>query len=811
MDNLIIRYGKIKLNPSTRNLLRVIGLLADFKVDFKKDANEFILTDNKKKIDFPILQSFVNKSKLLDENSLLKINTKEDFEELIGIKESYDFDLLSGIAEESENKSNDIFKKKLWILFQIIIYTFETNGKFKNITYEEFLEIIDAILIYSNSYIKETVNFKDKTLSELWEKEYGYLAKFSVKGNSKVNFVNKSEAKEYLRLFEISKTGVESIDNAVETLLHILPEDAETILDIGSGPGYVNRNIPASYNVLAMDIDENILKDNIRKWCVGDILNIGLEDKSVEMSMACDVLEHIEKDLLKKAVSELERVSNKYIYIQVPFKEYLGESIALCSECGEKWHVNYHKNSFDFNGLKELLSDEWEVKTVAFTGEVLDYNSSQNAGKILDGMNINHHEVENWKCPSCGGNTIKVNQEYLDIANEVDQTFNVESTPCRYSEIGILFERKDHGSTCSHFWENVDDFEIVALNTSDLKFDNNFKLIKMQDYIKNSNTPYFISEDFDVIFAQDGMIMEKKIEGNGIISFVLPSSFGKDKKSIIFIGETVNKANFVICGLDLRGNEYKISEYNVNGGNFKFDIYIDDCTRSTYGYFKIYSNENFKLSNIKIADDSGKSYTKYIPKESATHLCKKISGIDFLWFVPKNGYIDMPNDLLLWLDSSAQKLEDGKIIFDYINIMYERLFELANSYKKRELIESEKYLKYADELYKQAILNEELLKEEIKIKEHYISILTEKLSGNSMRIQELEAEINLYKEKILAGNMKNRNHKVKAVLTKIAVKIIKILKKIAKIPGLYDFLVNIGAKKVYHKIKTRIKGDNKYE
>lgn len=86
--------------------------------------------------------------------------------------------------------------------------------------------------------------------------------------------------------------------------------------------------------------------------------------------------------------------------------------------------------------------------------------------------------------------------------------------------------------------------------------------------------------------------------------------------------------------------------------------------------------------------------------------------------------------------------------------MKKRIFELSNSYKRRELTESEQHLIYVDELYKQAILNDDLLKEEIRIKDHYISVLTEKLSENSMRIEKCKAEINLYREKILAGNEK---------------------------------------------------------
>ena len=57
-------------------------------------------------------------------------------------------------------------------------------------------------------------------------------------------------------------------------------------MDIGSGPGYVNRQIPADYSVLAMDIDESILKGNIRQTCVGDIMDIPLADFNANLVAA---------------------------------------------------------------------------------------------------------------------------------------------------------------------------------------------------------------------------------------------------------------------------------------------------------------------------------------------------------------------------------------------------------------------------------------------------------------------------------------------------------------------------------------------
>ena len=51
---------------------------------------------------------------------------------------------------------------------------------------------------------------------------------------------------------------------------------------------------------------------------LGDILNLPLKDDSVDMAIACDVLEHIDPKELDKAVSEMKRVAKKYVYLQTP-------------------------------------------------------------------------------------------------------------------------------------------------------------------------------------------------------------------------------------------------------------------------------------------------------------------------------------------------------------------------------------------------------------------------------------------------------------------------------------------------------------
>ena len=97
-------------------------------------------------------------------------------------------------------------------------------------------------------------------------------------------------------------------------------------------------------------------------------MDIPMADGSVDLVMACDVLEHLPDPVLKKGIAELMRVGRKYIYLQVPFQEPSLMAMALCSRCGHVWHINHHKRRYTQQELTALLPESWEPVCVNYTG-----------------------------------------------------------------------------------------------------------------------------------------------------------------------------------------------------------------------------------------------------------------------------------------------------------------------------------------------------------------------------------------------------------------------------------------------------------
>lgn len=277
---------------------------------------------------------------------------------------------------------------------------------------------------------------------EQWRRYYPLPQTFEIRGKSTINEVNQQEAGDYLQAHNQTAQGEPSIDRAARSLVSSLPADVERILDIGSGPGYGNRQIPADYAVLAMDIEEEILRGNVRQTCVGDIMDIPMADGSVDLVMACDVLEHLPDPVLKKGIAELMRVSRKYIYLQVPFQEPSLMAMALCSRCGHVWHVNHHKRRYTQQELTALLPESWKPVCVNYTGDITTLRTGVHETEFADFFGFDIHSVEGMVCPKCGGKSILRGTDELDLLHRM-AGFDAEFPFPTYSEIGILFCRAD--------------------------------------------------------------------------------------------------------------------------------------------------------------------------------------------------------------------------------------------------------------------------------------------------------------------------------------------------------------------------------
>ena len=399
---LLVSTNKLVLRPMARALLRATALLATLPVEFRSDHTEYI--------------AISSGSRYLGSMQLLESLAK-DIDPELPIPESVEQELVA---------------LKKWLCAHV-----ETGLRFPELSFTSILENVRQCNLFYNN---EKQDNKYAAFWEAWNAYYPAPQHFNVIGVSKINSVNQSEASDYLRAHKKAGTGVPSIDNATQSFLAVLPPDAERILDVGSGPGYMDRHIPPDYTVLAMDIDPTILCSNIRQTCVGDIMDIPLEDGAVDLAMACDVLEHLPDDVLDKGLSELTRVSRKYLYLQVPLLEDQLMAMAYCPNCHNMWHVNHHKRRFSLQQLAELMPKGWTPVCVNYTGDVSFYRPGTLEWDLAQNLNWKIACVEKSVCPICGNESAILGENDLKLLRRIG-FFNTGSPFPVYTEIGILFCR----------------------------------------------------------------------------------------------------------------------------------------------------------------------------------------------------------------------------------------------------------------------------------------------------------------------------------------------------------------------------------
>ena len=156
------------------------------------------------------------------------------------------------------------------------------------------------------------------------------------------------------------------------------------ILDLGCGNGKVISYLKRSNDKISLkgiDYDyESLLwaKDSNpgEKFIQADIYNTPLKDKSFDLVICLEVLEHLNS--VDKALAELSRVARKYCLISVPYEPYF----SICRFLGGKDILRFgrhpeHINYFRIGEVRKKLVVYFELrKTVIsfpwlfFLGEV---------------------------------------------------------------------------------------------------------------------------------------------------------------------------------------------------------------------------------------------------------------------------------------------------------------------------------------------------------------------------------------------------------------------------------------------------------
>ena len=93
------------------------------------------------------------------------------------------------------------------------------------------------------------------------------------------------------------------------------------------------------------------------KFVAGDAMSLPFPDKSFDLVICTEVLEHIPPQKLEKACAELLRVTRRYLLIGVPFRQDLRVHATRCIHCGSINPTTGHVNSFDLQQLMSLFGN----------------------------------------------------------------------------------------------------------------------------------------------------------------------------------------------------------------------------------------------------------------------------------------------------------------------------------------------------------------------------------------------------------------------------------------------------------------------
>ena len=98
------------------------------------------------------------------------------------------------------------------------------------------------------------------------------------------------------------------------------------------------------------------------------VTTLPFRDRSFDLSLCSNVLEHLTEPDLARAFGELARVSSKYVMIVSPIGEPMETQLTTCQRCGCQFHPNGHRRGFKVPDFEAGLP-EFATETVSFFAE----------------------------------------------------------------------------------------------------------------------------------------------------------------------------------------------------------------------------------------------------------------------------------------------------------------------------------------------------------------------------------------------------------------------------------------------------------
>jgi SAM-dependent methyltransferase len=159
--------------------------------------------------------------------------------------------------------------------------------------------------------------------------------------------------------------------NLLAAMLDCWPSSARTALDVGCGDGKLSGVLAQAKGVAMQGLDSSAeaLSRLPYPGVLGDATVLPFEDRSIDLVLSSDALEHMPDAVEERAWSELFRVARDWVMVAVPFRECLLDATACCRDCGLPYHVNWHQRAYDAADLHRRAPEGWSIAATVVCGE----------------------------------------------------------------------------------------------------------------------------------------------------------------------------------------------------------------------------------------------------------------------------------------------------------------------------------------------------------------------------------------------------------------------------------------------------------
>jgi SAM-dependent methyltransferase len=141
----------------------------------------------------------------------------------------------------------------------------------------------------------------------------------------------------------------------------MIPDGVRTILDVGCGDGAITNRLAQDWDVTGVDMSAAALAHVETNAVQASGTDLPFADGSVDLVLSTEMLEHLHPEDYRKAISEMRRVTRRYVLVTVPYREDLPFREVRCPRCGWRGHVWGHQRLFtperlagDLHGLRPV-------------------------------------------------------------------------------------------------------------------------------------------------------------------------------------------------------------------------------------------------------------------------------------------------------------------------------------------------------------------------------------------------------------------------------------------------------------------------